>query len=112
MSEVNSESGQMSEEVVFASIDDFFDGIKHSTIQFMHPSIKDFIENYTKINKGCSCGKKKRINITKQSYASMVPQIINNVDIEVEMTRLFQSYRIVFKDGEQELGYFGTPRDT
>ena len=42
----------------------------------------------------------------------MVPQIINNVDIEVEMTRLFKSYRVVFKDGEHELGYFGTPRDT
>jgi hypothetical protein len=42
----------------------------------------------------------------------MVPQIINNVDIEVEMSRMLQSYRVVFNNEDQELGYFGTPRDT
>tara|TARA_B100000085_G_scaffold270264_1_gene282489 strand:- start:534 stop:869 length:336 start_codon:yes stop_codon:yes gene_type:complete len=111
MSEESSQP-EVSSEITITGMEDFFQKIKHSTIQFMHPSIKEFLDKYSVINKGCSCNKKKRIAAARQAYINMVPQIINNVDIEVEMSRMLQSYRVVFNNEDQELGYFGTPRDT
>ena len=52
-------------------MDQFAQFLSSSGFFMMDPLLSHFYDNYMGINKGCSCGKKKKIQATKAIYMRM-----------------------------------------
>ena len=62
-------SREIVEEYVFENMDDFFKSINEGDAWRMHPALGDFHEAYSKINIGCGCNKKPRVQRAEYTYA-------------------------------------------
>lgn len=90
----------------FLSVTDFYSKIEPfgSQINNDSPHIKNVIDAFLNINKGCGCQRNTRVGYANQTYISLFPLLTENEKLLLKT--FYNQEVIIFKDGDNLLGQF------
>ena len=90
------------EEYVFESMDQFYDWLCTTSLFQHHEHLGEFHRVYTSISKGCSCGRKKKVQKALALYTTVHEKI--DPDTRLDMRRSAQAKCLIFKHEGKVVG--------
>ena len=100
-----------SKEVVINKMDELYDLVHQTSLVFVIEPLKNFVEKYGVINKGCGCARKKRVRVAAEAYETLAQHLHANPHLGDEVLRLAKTYRVVLNHEGTELCQLGIHRE-
>ena len=94
---------------VLKDMDEFYNTIDKSNMSSISHEVEFFVSKYQESNKGCGCGKRKRVRMAVEAYRLVAG--ITNGEVHQSFQLHYLASSVIFKQDGQYFGTLGVPSD-